>query len=124
MITSSVASILEPKDGQNTFTEARIPSRYVTSFPVTEKACQGQADWNNYSANLVEKEGSATSADHKYRASKVLAERAAWKWAEDNKADINFDLVTILPPFVSVHLAMLDEAVPLRLSNCPHRFLE
>jgi len=77
-----------------------------------------QTDWNNHSPALVEKEQNNTPGVHIYRASKsmtaihsyvitmlkpfkALAERAAWDFVEKNKDNINFDLVTILPPFVS-----------------------
>src|ERR1700733_15477036 len=77
-----------------------------------------QKDWNNHSPALVEKEQNNTPGVHIYRASKsmaaihscvitmfkpfkALAERAAWEFVEKNKDNINFDLVTILPPFVS-----------------------
>ena len=35
---------------------------------------------------------------HWYRASKVMAEKASWKFVEDN--DVSFDLVTINPPMI------------------------
>lgn len=37
---------------------------------------------------------------HKYHASKTLAEQAAWKFAEENKDSVKFDLVMLNPPFV------------------------
>jgi len=80
IITSSIVSVYEPKDGP--------------SYTFTEK------DWNNYSAEQVEKEGLNTPSIHGYRASKVLAERAAWKFAADNTANIKWDLATILPVLV------------------------
>jgi len=36
----------------------------------------------------------------KYRASKALAERAAWDFVEQHKAEIDWDFVTINPPYV------------------------
>ncbi|KAF8335947.1 NAD-binding protein [Cantharellus anzutake] len=78
VITSSVASLIVPKDGTYTFTES---------------------DWNTYSPSCVEQKGK-NAGIHKYRASKVLAERAAWTFMEDNKDTVKFDLTTILPPLV------------------------
>lgn len=37
---------------------------------------------------------------HKYRASKVLAERAAWGFMAENEGSIAFDLVTVVPTIV------------------------
>ena len=55
-----------------------------------------QADWNEISPALVEKEGKKAGL-HIYRSSKVLAERAAWEYT---KKQDSFDLVTILPTIV------------------------
>ncbi|EJT49756.1 hypothetical protein A1Q1_01112 [Trichosporon asahii var. asahii CBS 2479] len=76
VITSSYASILENRDpGTATFTED---------------------DWNQQSIDAVEKEGTEAWRMHWYRASKTLAERAAWKYVEENKP--SWDLVTVCPP--------------------------
>ncbi|KAF9507606.1 hypothetical protein BS47DRAFT_1385067 [Hydnum rufescens UP504] len=75
VLTSSVAACLEPKEGQYTYTET---------------------DWNVTSPKIVEK-GGPEAGGHLYRASKVLAERAAWDFV---KKQNSFDLVTILPTVV------------------------
>jgi len=80
VLTSSTCSMLEPKE----------------SYPYTFT----EADWNDYSADLVAKEGKKAPGVHKYRASKVLAERAAWDFVKHNKNSIGWDLVTIHPPEV------------------------
>ncbi|GMK54055.1 hypothetical protein CspeluHIS016_0106410 [Cutaneotrichosporon spelunceum] len=79
VITSSYASILENKEplGEFTFTED---------------------DWNQQSIDEVEAKGTGAWRMHWYRASKTLAERAAWKYVEDNTPP--FDVVTICPPYV------------------------
>lgn len=59
-----------------------------------------EEDWNEQSIRDVEAKGRDTSNGNKYNASKTLAERAAWKFVEENKGRANFDLVTINPPFV------------------------
>ena len=48
----------------------------------------------------VEEKGSAAAPHEMYRASKTLAERAAWKFVEINKGKLNFDVVVLNPPFV------------------------
>ncbi|KAG8937757.1 methylglyoxal reductase (NADPH-dependent) gre2 [Tulasnella sp. 408] len=72
---------------------------------VNDKAQAGwptfdEADWNDVSPREIELKGKDAEPIHKYRASKVLAERAAWDFVEKNKGNINFDLVTVLPSFV------------------------
>lgn len=88
VVTSSVAAVIE----------ANKPRPYNW----TEK------DWNQYSIDLVEKEGRSSPVFHWYRASKSLAERAAWNFVEQNK--VNFDLVTINPPYVSFRSFVLHGA--------------
>ncbi|KAL7423608.1 hypothetical protein Q5752_001189 [Cryptotrichosporon argae] len=78
VITSSCASVVDDDK--------------PTPYHYTEE------DWNDYSARLCAEKGKDTPASHKYRASKALAERAFWKFFEDEKP--KFDGVTINPPMV------------------------
>ena len=78
-MTSSVSSVIHPAPDGYGFTEE---------------------DWNDHDIKEVEEKGSQASPVTMYNASKVLAERAAWKFVEENKGKIGFDLVTILPSFV------------------------
>ena len=57
-------------------------------------------DWNESSIREVEQKGRAAAPIDKYRASKVHAERAAWAFMQEHKADIKFDFVTIHPSWV------------------------
>jgi len=77
VVTSSVAAILST---------------------VTEPTVFTEADWNDESPKEIEEHGAKASAVHKYRASKSLAERAAWNFVASK--DVEFDLVTINPPMV------------------------
>jgi len=79
VITSSMAAILQPADHPQTFSEK---------------------DWNQISGKEVEEKGKDASAVHKYRASKTLAERAAWDFAKEHKADTKWDVVALNPPLV------------------------
>lgn len=63
-------------------------------YVITEK------DWNVHDPKVVAEEGKDARAGTVYRASKTLAERAAWEFVEKHKGEIKFDLVTILPPWV------------------------
>jgi len=80
VITSSVAAVIEPKD--------EVPAIYT------------EVDWNNFSVQEVKSKGANAEQMIKYRASKVLAERAAWDFVDKNKSEIGFDIATILPCFV------------------------
>lgn len=79
VITSSVAAVLETLPEPKVFTEA---------------------DWNDGSVVEVKEKGRAASQPGKYRASKTLAERAAWEFVEKNKDKIGWDLVVLNPPLV------------------------
>ncbi|KAH8102192.1 NAD-P-binding protein [Cristinia sonorae] len=57
-------------------------------------------DWNTQSVKEVEEKGVNASASHVYRASKTLAEREAWKFVEEHKNEIKWDLVAINPPYI------------------------
>lgn len=55
-------------------------------------------DWNVSSVKAVEEKGKDAASFDKYRASKTLAEKAAWAEVESQKP--TWDLVTINPPMV------------------------
>lgn len=59
-----------------------------------------ETEWNQQSLTEVETKGRGTTAAHKYRASKTLAERAAWAFYEENKSKVKFDLAVINPPYI------------------------
>lgn len=78
VITSSFAAILDStRQGHIVYTEK---------------------DWNVSSVENVEKKGKDQEGPDAYRASKTMAERAAWEFVEQNKP--TWDLVTINPPLV------------------------
>ncbi|GAA5978589.1 hypothetical protein JCM11641_002780 [Rhodosporidiobolus odoratus] len=77
VITASFASVVSPYDPVYTFTEK---------------------DWNEYSPAQVEQHGAQTEPGQSYRASKTLAERAAWKFIEQEKP--GFDITTVNPPLI------------------------
>ncbi|KAG8910072.1 methylglyoxal reductase (NADPH-dependent) gre2, partial [Tulasnella sp. 408] len=80
VITSSVAAIVYDKG--------------------REGVTYDESDWNTESPKEIEEKGRNAAGLHKYRASKVLAERAAWDFVEKNKESVAFDLVTVNPPMV------------------------
>ncbi|OSD07838.1 NAD-P-binding protein [Trametes coccinea BRFM310] len=79
VITSSCAAVLTPS------TEPRVFS---------------ESDWNEASIQEVKEKGRDAAGPAKYRASKTLAERAAWEFYEQNKGSLSWDLVVLNPPFV------------------------
>ncbi|KAI8986793.1 NAD(P)-binding protein [Trametes punicea] len=79
VVTSSCASVLTPSTEPHVFSEA---------------------DWNEASLQEVREKGRDATPQGKYRASKTLAERAAWQFYEENKANLKWDLVVLNPPFV------------------------
>jgi len=102
VITSSFASIVSPKPVDYVFTEQ---------------------DWNESSPALLKKHGKDTEPAESYRTSKVLAEKAAWKFVQDH-TDANgvapFDLTTICPPLIIgplIQECTSPEALNTSLSN-------
>ncbi|KAH9930009.1 NAD(P)-binding protein [Fomitopsis serialis] len=79
VITSSTAAVLSIQSTPRTFTEA---------------------DWNEAAIQLVHEEGAKAPNAMKYRASKTLAEKAAWEFVEKNKGVLGWDLVVLNPPYV------------------------
>ncbi len=66
-----------------------------------------ESSWNDFSVQRCEEKGKDAEPMHKYRASKVLAERAAWDFYENAKKELGekgetlgWDLVVFNPPFV------------------------
>ncbi|KAK0205610.1 D-lactaldehyde dehydrogenase [Desarmillaria ectypa] len=82
VITSSCAAIL------------RSGSYYPGTTTLSE------VDWNEEAPKEVEEKGQDASPIAKYRASKALAERAAWNFYEKQKSELPWDLTVINPPWV------------------------
>ena len=78
-ITSSCAAVLTPSPQPGLFSED---------------------DWNEASIKNTEAQGRDATPIEKYRASKTLAERAAWKFWEEHKGEVAWNLVVLNPPFV------------------------
>ncbi|THU98022.1 D-lactaldehyde dehydrogenase [Dendrothele bispora CBS 962.96] len=79
VITSSTASIVRVTTSPTTFSEN---------------------DWNEPAIKEVEEKGRNASNPAKYRASKTLAEKAAWDFYTKNKSQVPWDLVVLNPPYV------------------------
>ncbi|KAK0229941.1 hypothetical protein EDD85DRAFT_125874 [Armillaria nabsnona] len=59
-----------------------------------------EVDWNEQSPKEVEEKGIDALPLVKYRASKALAERAAWDFYEKHRSEFAWDLTVINPPWV------------------------
>ncbi|KAK0484420.1 hypothetical protein IW261DRAFT_1456425 [Armillaria novae-zelandiae] len=79
VVTSSSAAILRSEPGTITLSEV---------------------DWNEQSPKEVEEKGLDASPFAKYRASKALAEKAAWSFYEGHRSEFAWDLTMINPPWV------------------------
>ncbi|KAF8581455.1 D-lactaldehyde dehydrogenase [Ramaria rubella] len=104
VITSSTASV----------TDSPPPTDPPTSITYSEK------DWNYESPRLVKEQGKNVLQTHKYRASKSLAEQAAWEFIEKHKAEVKWDLVTLNPPFIFgpiIHDVRVPSVSSLNTSN-------
>ncbi|EFI28545.1 D-lactaldehyde dehydrogenase [Coprinopsis cinerea okayama7 len=79
VITSSVAAILTDTTAPSTFSER---------------------DWNEASIKEMEEKGREAAPMAKYRASKTLAEKAAWDFYNKHKSEVKWDISVLNPPFV------------------------
>ncbi|KAI0319986.1 NAD-P-binding protein [Amylostereum chailletii] len=77
VLTSSVAAVNDQPEQPTVYDESR---------------------WNDMLVNRVKEKGAAAGGNAIYKASKTLAERAAWDFVEKNQSEINFDLTAINPP--------------------------
>ncbi|PAV17621.1 D-lactaldehyde dehydrogenase [Pyrrhoderma noxium] len=59
-----------------------------------------EKDWNEKGPAEVEERGHLASPFAKYSTSKILAERAAWKFTQDHKNEISWDLTVIIPTII------------------------
>lgn len=81
VITSSIAAVVSTED---------VPVGTVVS----------EANWNEHSVRDVEQKGGAAGPGAMYRASKTLAEKAAWAFLDEHKGEAGFDLVVLNPSYI------------------------
>jgi len=72
----------------------------VSSLPVLDPTVFSERDWNEISIREVRELSNKTPPGTIYRASKTLAEKAAWAFYEEHKPHIKWDLTVINPPWV------------------------
>ncbi|KAJ3015345.1 methylglyoxal reductase (NADPH-dependent) gre2 [Thoreauomyces humboldtii] len=75
-----------------------ITSSVVAMFQQVAGHTYTEADWNDWASPMVKAQGKEASGLITYLASKVEAERAAWKFVEDEKP--SFTVVTIAPSYI------------------------
>ncbi|KAJ6581816.1 D-lactaldehyde dehydrogenase [Mycena capillaripes] len=83
IITSSCAAILD-----------------TVADPTKDTATVSEHDWNMRPVEQCEKLGADATGLDMYSASKTLAEKAAWAFMDENKAEIPWDLTMINPPWI------------------------
>lgn len=66
----------------------------------THEGILDERDWNESNIVEIREKGCNAANRVKYRASKSLAEKAAWAFIEEHKDEITWDLVAINPPYV------------------------
>ncbi|KAJ7079512.1 hypothetical protein C8R43DRAFT_1083223 [Mycena crocata] len=66
----------------------------------TEPQVLSELDWNDQAVKDIEENGRKAAAPAKYRASKTLAERAAWDFMAKHKSELAWDLSVMNPPLV------------------------
>jgi nucleoside-diphosphate-sugar epimerase len=79
ILTSSVAAVCEDATEPRVFTEG---------------------NWNDAAVEAVKTKGSAAGPVTIYRASKTMAEKAAWKFVATYGSHISWDLVVLNPPSI------------------------
>ncbi|KAF8978658.1 D-lactaldehyde dehydrogenase [Cyathus striatus] len=67
---------------------------------VTEPTVLTEKDWNEGAVQFVEEQGAKSPGQMKYVASKVLAEKAAWKFYEEHKKDLPYDFLVFNAPYI------------------------
>ncbi|KAG6328854.1 hypothetical protein ID866_10235 [Astraeus odoratus] len=96
VITSSAVAVMHNVPTPTTFTEE---------------------DWNLQSVEIVKEKGENAPSGAMYQASKTLAEQAAWKFVEDHKQEMSWDVAVVNPPFVSSLLPAIHEVTGLASLN-------
>ncbi|KAG5641705.1 hypothetical protein DXG03_004409 [Asterophora parasitica] len=87
------------KNGQN-LKRVVVTSSCASVLEVGVDKVFSELDWNELAIREIKEQGDSAPGPSKYRASKTLAEKAAWEFYEKNKSDIKWDLSVLNPPFV------------------------
>ncbi|KAF5376911.1 hypothetical protein D9615_007319 [Tricholomella constricta] len=87
------------KSGQNV-KRIVVTSSCASVLEVGVDKVFSELDWNELAVREVREQGDNAPGPSKYRASKTLAEKAAWEFYEKSRSDIKWDLSVLNPPFV------------------------
>ena len=85
-------------EGARTLTGETYGAPLTTADP--DRQLFSEADWNDDAIQEVREKGHRAGQRIKYRASKTMAERAAWEFVERNREKVVWDLVVLHPPLV------------------------
>ncbi|KAF8676861.1 NAD-P-binding protein [Rhizoctonia solani] len=98
-----------------------LTSTSLAAVPSQPGSKDSEVRWDDDAVRIAQEKGSEASIMERYKAMKVWSEKAAWKFVEDNKSKINFDLVTILPGLITG--TPVNDSTPLeQLSSSNHLF--
>ena len=78
------------------FTSSCAAIRHYPAVPIT----LFEADWNDEAEVRVSSLGRAAEPQDKYSASKTMAEKALWEFSKKHKADLNWDMTALNPPYI------------------------
>ena len=78
------------------FTSSCAAIRHYSAVPIT----LSEADWNDEAEVRVSSLGWAAEPQDKYSASKDMAEKALWEFSKKHKADLNWDMTALNPPYI------------------------
>ncbi|KIJ56315.1 hypothetical protein M422DRAFT_150365, partial [Sphaerobolus stellatus SS14] len=98
---SILRSIL--KNGHTCLFSPRLNVKRVvitSSFGAIVPKTYDESVWNNNAVDIADKEGCRTHPGQIYRASKVLAEKAAWEFVDSHKDEIDWYLITLFPSLI------------------------
>ncbi|KAF7328348.1 NAD(P)-binding protein [Mycena venus] len=104
------------KHGKNVKRVVLMSSTAAVLQEQSEPKTFSELDWNELVLQQIAEKGSTASGHTKYRAAKVLGERAAWEFFEQHKDKLGWDLVVLNPPYVfgpTIHAVSSPEALNL-----------
>lgn len=93
-------SVLKAAASYGTSVKRIITISSTAATNAGEPGTYDESAWNETSLDEVKRLGASASRMGKYRASKTLAERAAWEWYEERKGTLVWDLVVLVPVFI------------------------
>ncbi|KAF8755602.1 NAD-P-binding protein [Rhizoctonia solani] len=99
-VDGTVGILESVKSYGQTVKRVLIVSSTVTVDTFQKGVKHNETHWNEFVTKLVEQQGNNAPFLVLYSYSKILAEKAVWKWWSENEKHVDWDLVTINPCFL------------------------